>query len=148
MVTSALNMMAKGQQGIIACLNILQPGKQISVLTTTTQMVLMTVLSTPSYQRHLPQHHSLRRTHRQCRYPLQQNELSSEEIPKNQLKSTEEVLKEYLSLAQYPCKMTTLSIKLTREAFFGDVILARCTPRRWQDMARHASTTSTTSTTP
>ena len=65
---------------------------------------------------------------------LAANKLSSEQIPKNQFKSTEEVLIEYSCLAQYPCKMTTLSVKLAREAFFGDTIMAKCTPRGWQDM--------------
>ena len=30
--------------------------------------------------------------------------------------------------------MTTLSVKLAREAFFGDTVMAKCTPRGWKDM--------------
>ena len=60
-------------------------------------------------------------------------ELPSEEIVRSGLRSIPEVLQKYPEL-QTDAKMGVLGVKLAREAFFGDDILKRCTPRGWQDL--------------
>ena len=141
-------MMAKGQQEIIAHSNMLQPWQaDLSLSHDANRIDDSVYFSTPSYnqatttatttaQPLVPPaatSQPLKNTQPAAKPPAA-NKLSSEEIPKNQLTSTEEVLKEYSSLVQYPCKMTTLSVKLAREGFFGDTVMAKCTPQCWQDM--------------
>ena len=60
-------------------------------------------------------------------------ELASSEIDKTQLKRVPDVLQKYKEL-RTECKITLLAVKLAREAFFGDGILKRCTPRGWNEL--------------
>ena len=54
-------------------------------------------------------------------------ELPSAEINREQLKSAPEVPQKYSSL-RTECKSGALTVKLAREAIFGDSVLKRCTP--------------------
>ena len=60
-------------------------------------------------------------------------ELPSAEIKREQLKSAPEVLQKYSSL-RTECKSGALTVKLAREAIFGDSVLKRCTSRGWKDL--------------
>ena len=60
-------------------------------------------------------------------------ELPSVEINREQLKSAPEVLQKY-SYLRTECKSGALTVKLAREAIFGDLVLKRCTPRGWKDL--------------
>ena len=60
-------------------------------------------------------------------------ELASSEIDKTQLKRIPDVLQKHKEL-RTECKITILAVKLAREAFFGDGILKRCTPRGWNEL--------------
>ena len=60
-------------------------------------------------------------------------ELTSSEIDKAQLKRVPDVLQKYKEL-RTECKITLMAVKLAREAFFGDGILKRCTPRGWNEL--------------
>ena len=60
-------------------------------------------------------------------------ELPSSEINKTTLKRVPDILRKYPTL-RTECKMSILAVKLAREAFFGDSILKRCTPRGWNDL--------------
>lgn len=60
------------------------------------------------------------------------DELPSSGINRAVLKSVPEVLQKYSSL-RTECKSGVLTVKLAREAFFGDAVLKRCTPRGWKD---------------
>ena len=60
-------------------------------------------------------------------------ELPSAEINREQLKSAPEVLQKYPSL-RTECKSGALTVKLAREAIFGDSVLKRCIPRGWKDL--------------
>ena len=43
------------------------------------------------------------------------------------------MLQKYSSLIT-ECKSDALTVKLAREAIFGDSVLKRCTPRGWKDL--------------
>ena len=60
-------------------------------------------------------------------------ELASSEINKTQLKRIPDVLQKYKELRS-ECKIMVLAVKLAREAFFGDGVLKRCTPRGWNEL--------------
>lgn len=60
-------------------------------------------------------------------------EVSSEEICRQELKTAQEVLQKYPDL-HIESKIGVLAVKLARQAFFGDNLLKRCTPRGWQNM--------------
>ena len=60
-------------------------------------------------------------------------ELPLLEIDKTKLKRVPDILRKYPTL-RTECKMSILAVKLAKEAFFGDSILKRCTPRGWNDL--------------
>ena len=60
-------------------------------------------------------------------------ELPSAEINREQLQSAPEVLQKYSSL-RTEGKSGALTVKLTRDAIFGDSVLKRCTPQGWKDL--------------
>ena len=59
--------------------------------------------------------------------------MSSTEVDRRKLKSVEEVLQSNAHI-RFESKISLLTIKLAREAYFGDDVLRRCTPRGWQNM--------------
>ena len=60
-------------------------------------------------------------------------ELSSDEICRQELKTAQEVLQKYPDL-HIDSKIGVLAVKLARQAFFGDSVMKKCTPRGWQNM--------------
>ena len=61
------------------------------------------------------------------------DEMSSEEICRQELKTAQEVLQKYPDL-QVESKIGVLAVRLARQAFFGDNLMKRCTPRGWRNM--------------
>ena len=60
-------------------------------------------------------------------------ELPLSEIDKTKLKRVPDILRKYPTL-RTECKVSSLAVKLAREALFGDSILKRCTSRGWNDL--------------
>ena len=61
------------------------------------------------------------------------NEMSFEEICRQELKMAQEVLQKYPDL-HIESKICILAVKPARQAFFGDNLLKRCTSRGWNNM--------------
>ena len=77
------------------------------------------------------------------------DEMSSEEICRQELKTAQEVLQKYPDL-HIESKIGVLAVKLARQAFLVIILMKRCIPRGWQNMpekmytqrlAEHACTT-------
>ena len=69
-----------------------------------------------------------------CRQELKMaQEVLEKEICRQELKTAQEVLQKYLDL-QIESKIGVLAVKLARQPFFEDNLMKRCTPRGWQNM--------------
>ena len=69
-----------------------------------------------------------------CRQELKTaQEVLEKEICRQKLKTAQEVLQQYLDL-QIESKIGVLALKLARQQFFEDNLMKRCTPRGWQNM--------------
>ena len=60
-------------------------------------------------------------------------ELPSTEIERNKLAAIPNVLSKYSGL-RTECKIGVLGVKLAWEAIFGDIVMKKCTQRRWNDL--------------
>ena len=60
-------------------------------------------------------------------------ELSTDKICRQELKTAQEVLQKYPDL-HIESKISVLAVKLARQVFFEDSVMKRCTPRGWQNM--------------
>ena len=72
--------------------------------------------------------------------PPVEHEVPSSDIVATTLITSMDVVQKYPNY-RMESKMTSLAVKLAREAFFGDEILRRCTPRGWTNLPHDVLTT-------